>query len=258
MARINLLPWRQEVRERKNKEFMTLVVGVILLSLLGAFAAWSYFNNQLTDQQVANEHIKEENASLDKALTEIESLEQQRNEIIARLKVIQDLQGRRPVPVRVWDDIARVIPAQMYLTQMKREGDLITFTGQARDNVVVANFIRALDSTEWLQDSAALSLEESTLGASADTNNVTRTPYPEDKFITFVVTTKISENIASTVTSTASAVSSVDTPVQVVSASTTASTAIVTTNASSTDAVNTNQPNASTPTTASTASTAKE
>lgn len=258
MARINLLPWRQEVRERKNKEFMTLVVGVILLSLLGAFAAWSYFNNQLTDQQAANEHIKEENASLDKALTEIESLEQQRNEIIARLKVIQDLQGRRPVPVRVWDDIARVIPAQMYLTQMKREGDLITFTGQARDNVVVANFIRALDSTEWLQDSAALSLEESTLGASADANNATRTPYPEDKFITFVVTTKISQNIASTVASTASAVSSVDTPVQVVSASTTASTAIVTTNASSTDAVNASQPNASTPTTASTASTAKE
>lgn len=249
MARINLLPWRQEVRERKNKEFMTLVVGVILLSLLGAFATWSYFNNQLTDQQAANEHIKEENASLDKALTEIESLEQQRNEIIARLKVIQDLQGRRPVPVRVWDDIARVIPAQMYLTQMKREGDLITFTGQARDNAVVANFIRALDSTQWLQNSAALSLEESTLGTSADTNNATRTPYPEDKFITFVVTTKISENIASTVASTASAVSSVDTPVQVVSAST---------NASSTDAVNANQPNASTPTTASTASTAKE
>ncbi|MBR7551823.1 hypothetical protein KC220_25105, partial [Mycobacterium tuberculosis] len=85
-----------------------------------AFAAWSYYKNTLENQQLATERIKQENANLDKALKEIETLEQQRDDIIARMKVIQDLQGRRPVPVRIWDDIARIIPAQMYLTSMKR------------------------------------------------------------------------------------------------------------------------------------------
>lgn len=214
MARINLLPWRQEVRERKNKEFMTLIVAVLLLSLLAAFAAWSYFNNQLTDQQAANEKIKQENTNLDKALTEIETLEQQRDDIVARMKVIQDLQGRRPVPVRVWDDIARVIQPQMYLTNMKREGDLITFTGQAADNTVVANFMRALDGSEWLQDSAVVSIQQPNAVAyqqAPQTPQPTangkqpRPAYPEDNYITFVVTTKISQsNAASNASATAS------------------------------------------------------
>ena len=91
MARINLLPWRQAERERKNREFLTLAAGILLLSLLAAFAAWSYFNNTLESQQQANEAIKKENANLDKALTEIDTLEKQRDEMISRMKVIQDL-----------------------------------------------------------------------------------------------------------------------------------------------------------------------
>lgn len=271
MARINLLPWRQEVRERKNKEFMTLVVAVLLLSLLCAFAAWSYFNNQLTSQQAANEKIKQENTSLDKALVEIETLEQQRDAIVARMKVIQDLQGRRPVPVRVWDDIARLIPAQMYLNNMKREGDVITFTGQASDNTVVANFIRGLDGSEWLQDSAVVSIEQPNAVAYQQTAKPTPTPkdgkqprpeYPEDRYITFVVTTKISQSTASGVASTASsvastvsAVSPVDTPIQVASTTDSASS---TSNASVGSTVQTDSASTSTPATASTASTAKE
>ena len=141
MAKINLLPWRQEVREQKNREFLTLVIAVLFLSLLGAFAGWSYYKNILENQQLANERIKQENTNLDKALKEIESLEQQRDDIIARMKVIQDLQGRRPVPVRIWDDIARIIPAQMYLTNMKREGDVITFTGQADNPNIILKWV---------------------------------------------------------------------------------------------------------------------
>lgn len=260
MARINLLPWRQEVRERKNKEFMTLVVAVILLSLLGAFAAWSYFNNQLTNQQTANENIRQENTNLDRALAEIETLEQQRDDIVARMKVIQDLQGRRPVPVRVWDDIARLIPAQMYLTNMKREGEMITFTGQAGDNTVISNFIRALDGSEWLQESAVVSIQQPNAGAyqqpSQTGNKPPRPEYPEDRYLTFVVTTKISQSLASPVASTASAVSGVDTPIQVDSTSTDTST--INASTASADSTASSASTTSDDTTASTASTAQE
>lgn len=204
MARINLLPWRQEVRERKNKEFLTLIVAVLLLSALAAFAAWSVFNKALDDQQQANENIKQENVKLDKALAEIDSLEQQRDDIIARMKVIQDLQGRRPIPVRIWDDIARIIPSQMYLTNMKREGDLITFTGQADNPTVVSEFMRQMDASPWLENSKMVSITDNPRPPA--TSSTARPAYPEEKYVTFVVTTDVKKaEVASTTKATTKA-----------------------------------------------------
>ena len=74
MARINLLPWREELRERKNKEFITLVIGILLLGLALAFAVWTFFNNELSEQRIANDGIIAENAKLDAQLAEIETL----------------------------------------------------------------------------------------------------------------------------------------------------------------------------------------
>lgn len=212
MARINLLPWRQEVRERNNKEFLTLVIAVLALSLLGAFAAWSYYKNTLTSQQQANERIKQENAKLDQALKEIDSLEKQREDIIARMKVIQDLQGRRPIPVRVWDDIARIIPAQLYLTNMKRENNLITFTGKADNPNVISTFMRSLDSSQWLEKSAVVSIQQPNAVAYQDNapvpppGSTPKPAYPEENYVTFVVTTQVQvADTASTASATATA-----------------------------------------------------
>lgn len=216
MARINLLPWRQEVRERKNKEFLTVVTAVLLVSLLGAFAGWKYYDSILQSQYEANEKIKTENERLDKELKEIETLEQQRDALISRMKVIQDLQGRRPIPVRVWDDIARIMPATMYFNNMKRQDDVITFTGQADNPNTVADFVRKLDASVWLENSKVISMQQPDAVAyqtpqslQPNPNNKDKTPkreYPEDKYLTFVVTTSITKaTIASVVASTASA-----------------------------------------------------
>lgn len=199
MARINLLPWRQEERARRNKEFITLVVAVLLLALLTAFATWSYFNNELTEQQDANDLIVQENSRLDAALTEIDGLELRREDIIARMQVIQDLQGRRPVPVRLWDDIAKAIPPALYLNNLKREGDLITLTGQADNPNVVSSLIRNLDSSDWMDNSAVRNIQqnitayqsEPVLNETVATGEQPRPIYPEDSYVQFVITTQV-------------------------------------------------------------------
>lgn len=215
MARINLLPWRQAERERKNREFLTIAAIVLLLSLLAAFAAWSYFNNTLDSQKQANSKIKAENAKLDTALAQIGMLEKQRNDMLAQMKVIQDLQGRRPIPVRVWDDIARLIPAQLYITNMKREGDVITFTGRADNPNVVSDFIRNLDNSQWLENSAVRSINQPQAVAyqpptSAPVENATagqRPVYPEDSYVIFVVTTNIAKAVSADSTTAGTAIS---------------------------------------------------
>lgn len=215
MARINLLPWRQAERERKNREFLTIAAIVLLLSLLAAFAAWSYFNNTLDSQKQANDKIKAENAKLDTALAQIDVLEKQRNDMLAQMKVIQDLQGRRPIPVRVWDDIARLIPAQLYITNMKREGDVITFTGRADNPNVVSDFIRNLDSSQWLENSAVRSINQPQAIAyqPPTTATVENSPagqhpvYPEDSYVIFVVTTNIAKAVTADSTTAGTAIS---------------------------------------------------
>lgn len=185
MARINLLPWREEARERKNKEFITQVVLILLLSAAVALAVWYYFDNQLTEQQRANDLVSQENQRLDGVLTEIETLEQRREDIISRMKVIQDLQGTRPIPVRVWDDLARAMPEALYLTSLKREGNLITLNGRADNPNVVSNLIRNLDNSNWMTASAVRSITKDI------PNNPAEIITPEQQYVTFEVTTTV-------------------------------------------------------------------
>ncbi|MBO1531276.1 PilN domain-containing protein [Psychrobacter sp. F1192] len=195
MARINLLPWRQEERERRNKEFITLVAAVTLLALLAAFATWSYFNNELEEQRDANALITQENTRLDTILVEIDSLEQRRDDIVSRMQVIQDLQGRRPVPVHLWDDLAKAVPAALYLNNLKREDNTLILTGLADNPNVVSSLIRNLDASKWMGGSAVRNIQQNIRAYEAapelNTGNKSRPTYPEDSYVQFVITTQV-------------------------------------------------------------------
>lgn len=197
MARINLLPWRQEERARKNKEFNVLAGAAAALSILAVLIALTFLNRDLSNQQAANDKITQENTRLEGVIKEIEGLEQQKADMVARMKVIQDLQGRRSVPVRVWDDIVRAVPSSMYLVGMKRESNTITFTGFAANPNVVSEFIRNLDASPWLAHSSAPNIKTSVEAYAAapalnkDANQMPRTVLPEDSYINFTVATRV-------------------------------------------------------------------
>ncbi|WP_201597132.1 PilN domain-containing protein [Psychrobacter fulvigenes] len=202
MARINLLPWRQEERERRNKEFITLVAAVTLLALLTAFATWSYFNNELDEQRDANALITQENTRLDTALVEIDSLEQRRDDIVSRMQVIQDLQGRRPVPVHLWDDLAKAMPAALYLNNLKREDNTLILTGLADNPNVVSSLIRNLDASKWMGNSAVRNIQQNISAyqpaPALNTGKQSRPTYPEDSYVQFVITTQVQSQTANT------------------------------------------------------------
>lgn len=203
MARINLLPWREEERQRKNKEFMVLASAVAAMAALVVLAGLMLLNNDLSNQNAANERIKSENARMDGVLTEIADLEQQKEQMIAQIKVIQDLQGHRSVPVRVWDDIARAVPQAMYLVGIKREGNTITLTGFADNPNVVSQLVRNLDASPWLTNSGVPNIQTDVeaygslierireVAKSFGATESTRPDYPEDNYIQFTVTTQV-------------------------------------------------------------------
>lgn len=195
MAKINLLPWREALREQRKKEFISISIGVFLLGLVLSALAWAFVNQRLNDQQQANQLVQTANSELDVRLKALDGLQAHRDEIIERMKLIQDLQGRRPVVVRLFDEIARLTPTQMFITRLERTGDKFTITGRAESPNTVSEFLRNLENSPWFRNA----FMNSYTGKTADNQpkpSGTVLPRPEDSFGDFLVTVDISDEAA--------------------------------------------------------------
>lgn len=159
MAKINLLPWRQELRKKRQQEFLVINVAVAGLALALVVFGHTFFSKQVSDQEERNAYIKNEISSLDKQITEIDELQKRRDELLARMKVIQDLQGHRPVIVRVFDELVRALPDGVYFKTLERTGDLFRIQGVAQSNNQVSNLMRNLDASPWFKKPALSKVE---------------------------------------------------------------------------------------------------
>jgi type IV pilus assembly protein PilN len=149
MAKINLLPWRDEYRREKQQEFVTVLVGVGVVAALVAYLWINTINGQIDNQKSRNKMLEKEIALLDKKVAEIKELKERRRQLIERMKVIQGLQGERPVIVRYFDELVRSMPEGVYLTDLVREGGNIKMTGVTESNVRVSALMRNVDASEW-------------------------------------------------------------------------------------------------------------
>lgn len=126
MSKINLLPWRDELREQRKKTFVLIAILVAVLGVFAVFVTWMYFDQKLSDQEDANQLITSSNQQLDQKLKSLDGLQKQTQAIVERMKLIQDLQAQRPIAVRLIDQLARSVPSNMYLTKLERVGDRFT------------------------------------------------------------------------------------------------------------------------------------
>ncbi|WP_180175643.1 PilN domain-containing protein [Acinetobacter sp. YH12025] len=152
MAKINLLPWRDELREKRKKEFIALCIGAFLIGVIGVGLTWLYFDHKLKDQEQANQLIISHNQNLDVQLKSLDGLQEQRNAIIERMKLIQGLQGQRPIAVHLVDELVRVTPANMYITKFERNGDKFMIEGRAESPNTVADLLRNLEASPWYRN----------------------------------------------------------------------------------------------------------
>lgn len=150
MAQINLLPWREQLREERKQRFLVLLVVVLLLAAGVVFLASQYFNTAIENQQGRNNFIRAENTALDARIKEISELRTRRQQLIERMKIIQDLQGNRPIVSRIFDQIVRTIPDGVYFTSLKLTDKTVAIEGEAESNSLVSNLMRNQDASDWL------------------------------------------------------------------------------------------------------------
>ena len=151
MAKINLLPWRQEYRAQKQKEFQQVAALVVLAAGFSVFMWMKTVDSQIANQEERNQILNTEIIALNKQVHEIQNLKKRRQELIDRMRVIQELQGNRPLAVRYFDDMVRAAPEGLWLTNLKRSGKTLQISGVAESNNRVSSFMRSLDQSEWFQ-----------------------------------------------------------------------------------------------------------
>ena len=149
MAKINLLPWRQVYREEKKREFLGIIAAVAIAAGLGAYSWIASVESAIDNQNSRNQLLNSEIAKLDAQVKEISELKKVRDDLLARIKVITDLEGTRPVIVRYFDDFARAIPDGVYVTLVERKGNTVSIEGVAESYNRVASFMRNLDASDW-------------------------------------------------------------------------------------------------------------
>lgn len=150
MPSINLLPWRQALRQRRKKEFFIGLAAAVTLAALVALLAHLTVSSMIDAQHRRNDLLKAEIAELDKAIEQIVALEEQRARMIARMQVIETLQTSRPEVVKLFDEMVATLPEGVYLTSVKQSGRQLEFNGVAQSSTRVSALMRNIDSSETL------------------------------------------------------------------------------------------------------------
>ena len=147
MSRVNLLPWRRGRRQRRQREFLMVLaagaLGAVLLVALGEMISTIIVNRQ----EERNTLLRSEIAALDIKIREIRDIQAQKASLQARMDVIQDLQVKRPMSVKLFDALARSVPDGVFLTSFSQRETILSLQGLAQSNARVSTFMHQLDAS---------------------------------------------------------------------------------------------------------------
>ncbi len=152
MARINLLPWRDELRKEQRKQFTFIAAGSAVLMLMVILYVHLYIGGLISNQNSRNKYLQQQISDVESKIKQIEDLEKQKQQLLARMKVIEQLQQNRPAVVHLFESLAKAVPDGLYLTSVKQSGTSLTIEGVAQSNARVSSFMRSLDHSRWFEN----------------------------------------------------------------------------------------------------------
>lgn len=151
MAKINLLPWRDELRKKKKRDFFSTMALASLVAI-GAIACvhW-YIDNLKAYQEQRNKLLEQQIALLDKKIVQISAIEEKKSKLLSKIDLIHRLQESRPEIVHLFDEIPKATPDGVFLTKFTQVGSELVFEGKSQSNARVSAFMRAIDVSPWLE-----------------------------------------------------------------------------------------------------------
>ena len=146
MARINLLPWREEQRRDLQRQFMTKLLMTCILGVVVVFAGIAVYDQKISHQQIRNEMVLTETRKLESKIERIDELERTRARLISRKQVIERLQASRSTTVELLDQLAKSIPVGVTLTSIRQQGPTMSLLGNSQSNARVSAYLKELET----------------------------------------------------------------------------------------------------------------
>jgi len=152
MAKINLLPWREERRKSQQRQFngmlgLAAVAGLVLGALV-----YLYYSGQVTGQNQRNELLRQEIAAVELKIKEIEELDKRKESLLARKRVIEELQGKRYEMVGLFTELAKTIADGAQITTIRQSGPDLVIQGRAQSNARVSSYMRNIMASPVISD----------------------------------------------------------------------------------------------------------
>jgi type IV pilus assembly protein PilN len=153
MPRINLLPWREQERKVRRREFLVALGGAALIGVVCVmFGKFILYASWIDAQTAKNTLLRNEIKKLDAQIADIQDLENRKQRLVARMEIIEKLQRKRPEIVHLFDELVKTVPEGIYLTQIKETGKKLEMKGVAQSSTRVSTFMRNIDSSSWMDN----------------------------------------------------------------------------------------------------------
>src|SRR5208282_2001572 len=152
MPRINLLPWREQERKIRRREFAIAAGAAVFAAFVFALGGKLVYSSWTDAQTEKNNLLKKEIVKLDARIADIQDLENRKQRLVARMEIIEKLQRKRPEIVHLFDEIVKTVPDGIYLTAIKQSGNKLEIHGIAQSSTRVSTFMRNIDSSVWMDN----------------------------------------------------------------------------------------------------------
>lgn len=149
-VRINLLPHREQKRQARQRQFISLALSLAVLGLAVVALVHGVLAARIDNQAARNTLLKQEIAKLDEQIKEIDRLREQISAVLSRKQVVETLQANRSEAVHLLDQLVRQLPDGIYLRSVKQSGAKVTVTGYAQSNARVSTLMRNIEASPWL------------------------------------------------------------------------------------------------------------
>lgn len=175
MPRINLLPWREQERKVRRREFMVAAGGAVFAAIIFTLGGKLLYSQWTDSQNAKNELLRTEIKKLDAQIADIQDLENRKQRLVARMEIIERLQRKRPEIVHLFDEIVKTVPEGVYLTNIKQTGNKLEIHGVAQSSTRVSTFMRNIDGSVWMDNPVLLVVESASKDSATGGSNFTLT-----------------------------------------------------------------------------------